>query len=378
MQYAVLGKTGYRVSRLGFGAMRLPMMGEGATARIDRNLAIPMIHRAFEAGVNYIDTATMYCNSDSESVVGEAIKGWREKIVLSTKNPYFGTDEKQWRAHLDRSLRRLEVDTIDIYNHHAVNRGSFNEFVLPTMSRWMEKAKSEGLIRHICCSFHDDNAALCEIVDSGYPDVITLQYNLLDRQLEDGIARAHAKGMGVVVMGPVGGGRLGVESDVLKRLLPGVERIPELALRFVLANPNVTVAISGMSTMGQVEENLAVASSSLALTSGDTAAIDAHMDRLKAMADLYCTGCGYCMPCPENVNIRGVFETYNRGRVYGLWDHARSAYAHMMGASVEQGGLGANACTECGSCLSKCPQHINIPEQLKEAHRALRSKRDQT
>jgi len=119
--------------------------------------------------------------------------------------------------------------------------------------------------------------------------VITLQYNLLDRQLEEGIARAHAKGIGVVVMGPGGGGRRGADSDGLRRLLPGVERIPELALRFVLANPCVSVAISGMSTMGQVEENLAVASSSLPLSSGDTAAIDAHMDRLKAMADLYCT-----------------------------------------------------------------------------------------
>jgi len=371
MQYRTLGKTGYSVSQLGFGAMRLPMKGEGPDARIDRDLAIPMIHRAFETGVNYIDTAVGYCNSDSESVVGEALKGWRDKVVLSTKNHYFGPDEKEWWALLEQSLRRLRVDTIDIYNHHGVNRASFREHVLPTMGRWMEKARDQGLIRHICCSFHDDNDALCEIVDSGYPSVITLQYNLLDRQLESGIARAHAKGIGVVVMGPVGGGRLGVPNDVLVALVPGVERIPELALRFVLANPNVSAAISGMSAMAHVEENIAVASDANALTAADKSAIDAHLDRLKKMADLYCTGCGYCMPCPQEVNIRGVFDLYNRARVYGLWENARHDYAGMLGASADKGGKAADACAECETCKPKCPQHIDIPAQLKESHKAL-------
>lgn len=371
MQYRLLGKTGYTVSQLGFGAMRLPMKGEGPDARIDRDLAIPMIRRAFESGVNYIDTAVGYCNSDSESVVGEALHGWREKVVLSTKNHYYGADEKQWWALLEQSLRRLDVDSIDIYNHHGVNRALFREHVLPAMARWMERARDQGLIKHICCSFHDDNDALCEIVDSGYPDVITLQYNLLDRQLEPGIARAHEKGIGVVVMGPVGGGRLGAPNDVLGALLPGVDRIPELALRFVLANPNVSMAISGMSTMAQVEENIAVASDTHAMTPADKALLDAHLDRLKAMSDLYCTGCGYCMPCPAEVNIRGVFDLYNRARVYGLWDHARSAYARMVGAPADSGGQAADVCTECGACKPKCPQHLDIPAQLKEAHDAL-------
>ena len=374
MQYRVLGKTGYTVSQLGFGAMRLPMTGEGPEARIDRDLAIPMIHRAFEAGVNYIDTAVGYCNSDSENVVGKALKGWRDKVVLSTKNHYFGDDEKQWRALLEQSLNRLKVDTIDIYNHHGVNRALFREHVIPTMGRWMEKARDQGLIKHICCSFHDDNDALCEIVDSGYPSVITLQYNLLDRQLEAGIARAHSKGIGVVVMGPVGGGRLGVPNDVLGTLLPAVKRIPELALRFVLANANVAVTLSGMSAMAHVEENIVVASYGNPMTAADKMAIDASLDRLKEMADLYCTGCGYCMPCPENVNIRGVFDAFNRARIYGLWDQAREAYAHMIGAPADKGGQAADACIECGTCKPKCPQQIDIPAQLKESHKVLAAK----
>jgi predicted aldo/keto reductase-like oxidoreductase len=371
MHYRPLGKTGLTVSQLGFGAMRLPMKGEGPSSVVDLDLAIPMIHRAFEAGVNYIDTAVMYCNDDSQRAVGEALKGWRDKVVVSTKNHYFGEDEKEWWTLLEQSLDRLQIDSIDIYNHHGVNRESFQKLVLPTMSRWMEKAKDQGLIKHVSCSFHDGNEALCEIVDSGYPAVITLQYNLLDRQLEDGIARAHGKGIGVIVMGPVGGGRLGSANKVLETFIPNVKRIPELALSFVLANPNVDMAISGMGTMEQVEENVATVSNLHKLTEDDKAAIDDQLVRLRQMADLYCTGCGYCMPCPAGVNIPRVFDAYNDARVYGLWDHARRNYAKLMQPNDGKDSHGANACVECGECLPKCPQHIDIPTQLKQSHTGL-------
>jgi uncharacterized protein len=254
MIYRELGRTGLKVSQLGFGAMRLPMCGEGENAHIDRELAIPMIHRAFEAGVNYIDSAVGYCNSDSQRVVGEALKGWREKIVVSTKNHYYGEDEGEWWKLLEQSLERLQVDYIDIFNHHGMGWEGYTQHVKPRVGQWMQKAKEHGLIRHICNSFHDNNEALIKLVDSGYTSSVTLQYNMLDRQLEEGIAYAHEKGVGIVVMGPVGGGRLGVTSQVLEQMIPGVKRVPELALRFVLANPNVTVALSGMSTMQQVIE----------------------------------------------------------------------------------------------------------------------------
>jgi len=193
---------------------------------------------------------------------------------------------------------------------------------------------------------------------------------LLDRQLEEGMAVARANGIGVVVMGPVGGGRLGASSGVLEAIAPDVRRVPELALRFVLANPNVSVALSGMSTMEQVEENLAVAGLASSLTERDRIAMDSQLDRLKAMADLYCTGCGYCMPCPSGVHIPRIFRMYNEARVYGLWDHARSDYAAMRQANQE-GERSADACGECGECLAKCPQSIPIPEQLKDAGAAL-------
>jgi len=374
MLYRRLGNTGYQVSQLGFGAMRLPMVGQGEQATVNRELAIPMIHRAFEAGVNYIDTAVGYCKRDSQHAVGEALVGWRDKVIVSTKNHYYGADEKEWWQNLEDSLERLAVDCIDIYNHHGLRWARYEEFVRPVMSKWMAKAKDQGLIKHVCCSFHDTNDALVKVVDSGYVESITLQYNMLDRQLADGIAYAHSKGIGVVVMGPVAGGRLGADSQTLAALVPGIRRVPELALRFVLSNPNVSMALSGMSTMQQVEENIATAGDDVALSEADRQAIDEHLERLAAMAKLYCTGCGYCTPCPSEVNIPGIFGIFNHARVYGLWEHARKAYARIQKSPGGKRGRPADACSDCGTCEEKCPQNLPIRRQLKEAHEALADK----
>ena len=346
--------------------MRLPMVGTGEAARVNRDLAIPMIHRAFAGGVNYIDTAVGYCNQDSQRTVGEALVGWRDKIIVSTKNPNYGVDEREWWTNLENSLDRLRVNSIDIYNHHGINWRSYEEHVAPRLSQWMRKAKDQGLIKHICTSFHDDAAALRRIIETGYVDVITLQFNLLDRKLEAGIEYAHERGIGIVVMGPVGGGRLGVRNELFEKLAPGIKRVPELALRFVLSNPHVSVALSGMSTLEQVEENLVCASDPIALTAPDEQQIRTHLARLQKMADLYCTSCRYCLPCKHGVDIPGIFEQYNLGRVYGLWEHARRSYRWLI-----DGKKSADYCAECGECEAQCPQHIPIRDQLKEAHAAL-------
>jgi len=373
MQYTTLGKTGLKVSRLGFGAMRLPMVGEGSEARVNRELAIPMMRYAFEHDVNYIDTAVGYCNSDSQRVVGEALKGWRDRIIVSTKNHDYGQEEKVWWKNLEDSLDRLGVDYLDIYNHHGVNDALFVNDLLPRVARWMFKARDQGLVKHVGVSFHDNNGALMKIVEAGYPEVITLQYNILDRQLEEGIALAHEKGIGIVVMGPVAGGRLGQPSEALENILPGIRRTPELALRFVLANPGVHIALSGMSTLDQVKENVRVCSDNMGLTEKDLAAIHEHVAHLRAMLDLYCTGCRYCMPCPSGVDIPGIFEAYNNARMFGLWDAARELYAHLVRGDWP-GHSSAAACTECGTCEPKCPQHIEIGKKLKEVHAALAPK----
>ena len=368
MIYRELGRTGLKVSQLGFGAMRLPMVGEGEQARVNRELALPMLERAFAGGVNYVDTAVGYCNQDSQRTVGEALRGWRDKIVVSTKNPDYGTDEKAWWTHLENSLERLQVESIDLYNHHGISWERYTTDVAPRVGRWMEKAKAQGLIRHIGASFHDGNAGLRQLVEAGYAEVITLQYNLLDRKLEDGIAYAHERGVGVVVMGPVGGGRLGAPLEAFDPVLTNIRRVPELALRFVLHNPHVSVALSGMSALEHVEENLGVASDPTSLRPADEVAIREHLERLQKMADLYCTGCRYCLPCPSGVDIPTIFEQYNLGRVYGLWTSARPVYVWQL-----KSGHGADLCIECGECEPKCPQHLPIRDQLKQAHTALQA-----
>ncbi len=365
-----------KVSRLGFGAMRLPMVGDDDDKTIDREKAIPMIHTAFEAGVNYIDTAVGYCNRDSQRVVGEALKGWRDKIVVSTKNHYFGEDEKEWWQNLEDSLKRLDIDSIDIYNTHGVSADKLEEAVKPRVLAWLTKARDQGLIKHICTSFHDNLEGLIKIIDSGIYDSITLQYNMLDRSLEDGIAHAHEQGMGVVVMGPVGGGRLGMQNEVLGKIIPGIERIPELAMRFVLCNENVDIALSGMSTMEQVEENIKTCADDVTLSRDEQQIIDDQLERLQKAADLYCTGCKYCMPCPNDVDIPRVFSIYNQARVYGLANSARNNYARWTRNQEEGKPRIASACVECGKCEELCPQHIPIIKQLKEAHGFLSSEAD--
>ncbi len=369
MIFRTLGRTGLRVSQLGFGAMRLPMAGSGGKF-VDREKAIPMMHRAFAGGVNYIDTAVGYCERDSQRVVGEALEGWRERVIVSTKNPYFGPDERIWRQNLEESLKLLRVEYIDIYNLHGITWKIYEDTIERRIMKWMEAAQEEGLARHICCSFHDSNEALRRIIDTGRFASITLQYNMLDRRLEDGIAYAHERGAGVVVMGPVGGGRLAEPSGALETVARGKSRIPETALRFVLANPGISTALSGMSSMEHVEENIAIASDPEPLSGDFLEDMKLQLTRLRGMADLYCTGCGYCLPCPREVSIPRIFELYNQAKVYDIWKTSREAYS-QIGKVPWEPGKNAVACIECGECEIKCPQRIPIRAQLAESHRML-------
>ena len=368
MIYRTLGRTGLKVSQLGFGAMRLPMIEDGSAVDTDKTVA--MMHRAFEAGVNYVDSAVFYCKTDSQRAVGVAIQGWRDKLIVSTKNHYYDQDEAGWWKNLEDSLRLLQVDHIDIYNQHGMSWDRFTKDYEPRVYKWVRKAQDQGLIGHICCSFHDNCEAMIKLVDSDLFSAMTVQYNLIDQSLADGIAHAHAKDVGVVVMGPIGGGMLGENSEALRGLLPGIKSTAELAMRFVLANPHVSLAISGMNEMEQVEENIATAADERILTADDKATIASGMGDLKGMADLYCTYCNYCQPCPAEVAIPEVFHQYNRGRVYGLWDAARKGYA-QIGSYQGDTRKKAEACTDCGECEDRCPQDIPIRKQLAEAHEAL-------
>jgi predicted aldo/keto reductase-like oxidoreductase len=221
MVYNTFGNTGYKVSALGFGAMRLPMIEVKGEQVVDEDKAVPLMRRAIELGVNYIDSAPYYCEKHSEAAVGKAIKGFRDKVYISTKNPIENNSGDDWMKRLENSLQKMDVDYIDFYHFWGIKLESFKswqglEYGPIEAAR---KAKEQGLIKHISFSFHDDAKNMPEIIDSGLFESVLLQYNLLDRSNEDNIIYARSKGLGVVVMGPIGGGRLGAPSQVIQGLL---------------------------------------------------------------------------------------------------------------------------------------------------------------
>ncbi|AZR74127.1 aldo/keto reductase [Anoxybacter fermentans] len=370
MQYRKFGNTGIEVSLLGFGAMRLPKTPDGKN--YDHEEGVRVIRRALELGVNYVDTAPYYCNKESEVIVGKAIKGWRDKIYLSTKNPIEDDSGANWRKRLENSLKKLDVDYIDFYHMWAINWEKYTEKidVADGPLQAALKAKDEGLIRHLSFSFHGDPKDLFKLIDTGYFASMTVQYNLLDRSNEEAIAYARKKGMGVVIMGPVGGGRLGYPSKEISSLVSNAVSTPELALRFVFSNPNVSTAISGMSTIEMVEENVKTACRDVQLTPEEKEKLLQVMEEKKKLADLYCTGCNYCMPCPQKVDISRIFTLMNYYRIYDLKDYAKKAY-NDFGQGHLKDKYDASYCVECGACEKKCPQNLPIIRQLKEAHATL-------
>ncbi len=374
------GKTGVRVSRLGFGTMRLPMTEQNGRKRVDYDLAVPLLHRAFELGVNYVDTAPFYCESDSEVAVGKALKGFRNQVVLSTKNPIQDDSYDHWMKRLESSLQKLDTDFIDFYHMWGIDLKTFREKIdIPSGPIHAAlKAKEQGMIRHLSFSFHDDPENMLPIIDSGYFESVLTQYNLLDRANEAGMAHARAKGLGVVIMGPVGGGRLGAPSEIIRKMLKkDVRSTAEMALRFVLANPSVDIALSGMQNIAMLEENAHVASDDRAMTPEELDQVLAMMEENKKLADLYCTGCNYCMPCPQGINIPYVFKLMNYHRVYGLTDLAKAEYARLRVDTSErrpwekENGVDAAKCVACGACQEKCPQRIEIIRQLADTASAL-------
>ena len=375
MQYTEFGRTGIQVSRLGFGCMRFPSREVDGKKVFDEEESIRMMHRAMELGVNYFDTAPGYCEKQSEIIVGKALKGRRDKVYLSTKYPSEEASGDDLERKLETSLKKLDTDYIDIYPRWGLSLKTFVER-LDTPDGPMARARKlrdAGVIRHISFSFHDAPENMIEIIRRGegvFASVLC-QYNLLDRANEDAIAYAHEQGLGVTIMGPVGGGRLGAPSKVIQDLLPGkVQSSAEMALRFVMNNRNVNIALSGMSSMDMVEENAAVASNMEPLTQEEEARIAASLEENRRLADLYCTGCNYCMPCPKGINIPEIFKMMNYHRVYGLTKFARDNYARI-GKEPWLNFQNAAACVQCGACEKKCPQHLHIREQLRAAHEAL-------
>jgi predicted aldo/keto reductase-like oxidoreductase len=226
----------------------------------------------------------------------------------------------------------------------------------------------------MCFSSHDSPENIVRLIDTGEFEGILVQYNLVDRSNEEVIAYAHEKGLGVSIMGPVGGGLLAAPLDQIRRAVDGAATTPEIALRFVLTNPHVTLALSGMNTVEMIDENVATASCLQALSESEMQGLAGALQEIQNLADLYCTGCGYCMPCPNGVDIPANFRAMNYHRIWGWEEQARDLYRRLgfwrrwRGKRVQRW---AEAYVECGECEPKCPQDIAIRKQLKETARAL-------
>ncbi len=365
MQYRSFGKTGETVSALGFGCMRLPTRVGAGGEEIDEEEAVRMLRHAIDRGLTYVDTAFMYHGGESEVLVGKALRdGYRQKTLLATKSPYFGFEKPEdFERHLDIQLERLQVDSVDFYLLHSVSLDSYNRVALPfRLLDKLEKARADGKIRHIGFSFHDDYPAFQTVVDSydGW-EFCQIQLNYIDVANQAGLRGleyAASKGLGVVIMEPLLGGRLANPPANLRRVLPAEKPPVETALDFLWNRPEVSLILSGMSTMEQVEQNLQYASNASAgmLSEDDLAVYARAKEVYDTMARVPCTGCAYCMPCPFGVDIPGVFRAYNQSVL--SMEEGRGQYEALEGR--------ADLCRACHKCEKICPQHIEISGHMPD------------
>ncbi|RLD55224.1 MAG: aldo/keto reductase [Bacteroidetes bacterium] len=375
MQYRFFGKTGLKVSELGFGCMRFPIIGNDKT-RIDEKEALKMVHHAIDRGINYFDTAYPYHAQDfskpgaSEPFLAKALSnGYREKVYLATKLPCWlvGSREDMDR-YLDEQLERLDTAYIDFYLLHALNRKSWDTMLQYGVIDFLEKALKDGKIRYVGFSFHDEIDLFKEIVDAYDWSFCQIMYNYFDEHFQagrEGLEYAHRKGLGVVAMEPLRGGALvtGLPAgakEVLNIAAPGRSEV-DWALGWLWNQPELAVVLSGMSTQEQLEENLELANNQSInpWTTEDKLAVEKATRVMKDLQKVPCTTCGYCLPCPEGVNIPRNFSLYNEHHM--LNDPAAKARYHGLLTEVER----ASNCVQCGICLEKCPQQIQIPSQME-------------
>lgn len=369
MEYRNFGKTGIKVSKLGFGAMRFPETEKEGKWYIDEDKAIALMQKAFKYGINYIDTAFPYCHEYSEALVGKAVNGWKGQIYVSTKSPLWRLEKKSdYRSYLEKSLKRLNRDYIDFYHFHSLNEHLYEEKVIKfDLIEEAQKVKDEGLIKHISFSFHDDPENLKRFVNLGVFDSVLCQYNFLDRTNEEAIDYAVSKGVGVAVMGPVVGGRLlGMKIDSSKNIKE--RALIDTAFRFVFSNKNVSTALSGMGTEKMLDENIETAEGPEGLSSEEKKLLKEIQESREIKEMVPCNDCGYCIDCPSEIPISRIFKIFNYNILTGIEGNSKWQY-DLIGNYDDRSK--ADQCSECGQCEEKCPQYIEIIEKLKEAHKTL-------
>lgn len=360
--------NGTKPSLLGFGCMRFPTIN----GKIDEVTAEKMLDTAIQAGVNYIDTAYPYHDGESEPFVGRVLKKYpRDSFYLATKLPMWKVEtQEDVRKIFEEQLQRLDVEYVDFYLLHAMNKERFELMKKYHVLEECEKLRREGKIKNLGFSFHDTYEVFSEIIHY-YPwDFCQIQFNYMDTEIQagmDGYLLAKEMNIPMVIMEPVKGGNLAnLPADIdayFKEFNPEAST-SSWALRFVASKDNVKTVLSGMSTMEQVEDNLKTFKDFQPLSVKEEVIIAKVKNAIKERTNNGCTGCRYCMPCPAGVQIPETFALWNELARYNNYDRVHRNYMNFEHQ--------ADVCVKCGKCETVCPQHLDIRNDLIKAHNALK------
>jgi predicted aldo/keto reductase-like oxidoreductase len=343
---------------------------------VDEAKAIAMIHHAIAKGITYFDSAYFYHGGHSERVLGKAIQKYRHQVRIATKSPVrFMNDAKDFNRILDEQLCRLEIDYLDFYLLHGLSRETWTKGKELGVLDFLDTILSDGRAKHVGFSFHDSVDVFKEIIDAYDWTMCQIQYNYFDQDFQagtEGLRYAAEQGIGVVIMEPLRGGRL------TDKIPPEVQRIWDSAppqrspadwgLRWVLDHPEVSMVLSGMSTMDQLEENLRIVEDAFpnSLSSTELDTVERVAATYRQLLKVPCTNCGYCMPCPNGVQIPMNFSFYNDACMFDDAPLNKHLYTMMMRPEQRAGN-----CQACGACEEKCPQQIRIADTLIEVNARL-------
>lgn len=367
-------KLGAETSLLGFGCMRFPTTTEG---KIDEARAEKMLDMAYEAGVNYFDTAYPYHDGASEPFVGRVLNKYdRNTYYLATKLPVWLLEkEEDVERIFNEQLERLQKDYVDFYLLHALDKERWEKIKSLKVVETCEQLQREGKIKNLGFSFHDDYDVFEEILTSRNWDFCQIQYNYMDTEEQagdKGYALTEKLGVPLVIMEPIRGGSLAGFSEDIEEMFHALDKeksIASYALRWVASHPNVKVVLSGMSTEEQAADNLKTFGDFKPLTEKEHETIDKVVQTLRSRVQNGCTGCAYCMPCPAGVNIPRNFKLWNQYHVYQKYEAVKFGWEGL--AQKER----AESCIKCGKCETVCPQHLSIRENLERVQKDLEEAR---
>lgn len=371
--YRTLGKTGEKVSTIGFGCMRFEVL-EDDNSKIDEPVAIKLVRDAIDMGVNYLDTAYPYHGGNSERVVAKIMKdGYREKVHIATKLPSWAIEKPEdMDRYLNEQLEKLEIDQIDFYLIHALDKERWANLTKLGLLEWMDKIQSDGRVKHVGFSFHDDLETFKKIVD-GYDWAFTqIQLNIIDEHHQQGIEGmyyARERGLGIIIMEPLRGGALADAKSIPQEILDiyGDVSPVEWAMKYMMNFEEVDLILSGMNSIDQVIQNVEISKRAEAgsMSEAELLVIDKAQKIYNDRILVNCTKCQYCMPCPHGVDIPENFRVYNESNMLDL-ERSQFSYANFFDEAKK-----AHNCIECGICEPMCPQHISIIEELKNVTKTL-------